>query len=386
MARGAPVRLRENYGSPIRRRRPNSGAGSTGTGRSPIVVRRDLVVVGASAGGIEALRELLGSLPPDLPACVLVVIHMPATASSALPAILGRASKLPVVPAHDGHRLECGQVVVAVPDRHLMVIDEHIVLSRGPRENGHRPAVDVLFRSAARSAASRVVSIVLSGALDDGTAGTIAVRTRGGVCIAQDPEDALYPSMPQHAIEVAGAQHVVPVAAMAELLGRLLAEEVDETRVPPAGDLMDMETSLAHFDADAMNDDDRPGSPSGFGCPSCHGALFAITEGGLERYRCRVGHAWSPDALAAEQAQALEGALWMALRGLEERAAFSLRLGERAEQRGHHHSARTFRLRHDEAQQAALLLRELLENGQLTGDGLANQVPPDGSPGRAAEG
>jgi two-component system, chemotaxis family, protein-glutamate methylesterase/glutaminase len=347
-----------------------------------IVVRRDLVVVGASAGGIEALRELLGGLPPDLPATVLVVLHIPATANSALPAILGRVSQLPVVPAHDGHPLKPGQIMVAVPDRHLLVIDDRVVLSRGPRENGHRPAVDVLFRSAARSAGPRVVSIMLSGALDDGTAGMIAVRARGGVGIAQEPAEALYPSMPQHAIEVARADHVVRVGDMGALLTELLAEEVDETDVPPAGDLMDMETSLAHFEADAMNDDDRPGSPSGFGCPSCHGALFTITEGGMERYRCRVGHAWSPEALAAEQAQALEGALWMALRGLEERAAFSLRMGERAEQRGHQHSARGFRQRHDEAQQAALLLRELLENGKLIGDVL----PDQGAADRAAEG
>jgi two-component system chemotaxis response regulator CheB len=121
-----------------------------------------------------------------------------------------------------------------------------------------------------------------------------------------------------------------------------------------------------------MDAEDRPGTPSGFGCPSCHGALFSITEGGLERFRCRVGHAWSPDALAAEQAQALEGALWMALRGLEERAALSLRMEERAAGRGHRLSAQTFRLRHDEAQQAAGLLRRMLQHGELNGDGLTD--------------
>jgi len=336
-----------------------------------------VVVIGASAGGIEALRELLGTLPEDLPATVLVVVHMPATANSALPAILDRAAALPVLQAHDGHPLKPGSAVVAVPDRHLLVLDEHVVLSRGPRENGHRPAVDTLFRSAARSAGARVVSIVLSGALDDGTAGTIAVRARGGVAIAQDPADALYPSMPQHAIEVGGADHVVPVAGMAALLGRLLTEEVDESDVPPAGDLMDMETSLANFEADALNDDERPGTPSGFGCPSCHGALFTITEGRMERYRCRVGHAWSPEALAAEQAQALEGALWMALRGLEERAALSLRMGTRAAERGHPHSARAFRERHDEAQQAALVLRGLLERGELNGEAVPDETAQD---------
>lgn len=337
------------------------------------MVRRDVVVVGASAGGVEALRELLGTLPEDLPATVLVVLHMPTTATSALAAILARVSALPVVQAEDGRPLKPGSVVVAVPDRHLLVVDDHVVLSRGPRENGHRPAVDTLFRSAARSAGARVVSIVLSGALDDGTAGTIAVRARGGVGVAQDPDEALYPSMPRHAAEVGGADHVAPVAQMGALLDRLLAEEVEEGDVEPGDGLIDMETAIAAFDEEAMNHDERPGTPSGYGCPSCHGALFTITEGGMERYRCRVGHAWSPEALDAEQAQALEGALWMALRGLEERASLSLRMGQRAEERGHPHSARAFRQRHDEAQQAALVLRGLLERAEVDGPPVPEQ-------------
>jgi two-component system chemotaxis response regulator CheB len=215
---------------------------------------------------------------------------------------------------------------------------------------------------------------VLSGALDDGTAGMIAVRARGGVGVAQDPADAMYPSMPQHAAEVAGAQHVVPAEKIGSLLTELLAEEVDLAGQPAPSDLMDTETAMANLDIDALNADDRPGTPSGFGCPSCHGALFSITEGGMERFRCRVGHAWSPEALAAEQAQALESALWMALRGLEERAALSLRMGQRAEGRGHHISARTFRARHDEAQQAAALLRRMLQQGELNGEGLPDDV------------
>ena len=329
--------------------------------------QRDVVVIGASAGGVEALRELLAALPQDLPAAVLVVLHVPASGRSALPAILGRVSALPVHAAADGMPLQVGTVAVAVPDRHLLVLDEHLLLSRGPRENGHRPAVDVLFRSAARAHGPRVVSVVLSGALDDGTAGTIAVRARGGVAVAQDPADALYPSMPVHAIEFGRADHVAPLADLAALVDRLVREEADVPADEPPPDLMTTETKMARLDGEAMDQDERPGTPSGFGCPSCHGALFSIDEGGLERYRCRVGHAWSPEALAAEQAQALEGALWMALRGLEEQAALSLRLGQRAEGHGHRHSASAFHRRHDEALQAAGLLRGLLERGVLAG-------------------
>ncbi|WP_448627197.1 chemotaxis protein CheB [Geodermatophilus sp. URMC 64] len=337
-------------------------------------IRRDVVVVGASAGGVEALRALFADLPADFPAAVLVVLHMPSTSRSALPTILARRSQLPVRFAEDGAPLEPGTVTVAVPDRHLIVVDGKVTLSRGPRENGHRPAVDVLFRSAARAVGPRLVSVVLSGALDDGTAGTIAVRARGGVGVSQDPEDALYPSMPQHAAEIGGADHVVALERMGELLTQLVTEDVLVAGVPPPSELMRTETAMAEFDVDALNRDERPGTPSGFGCPACHGSLFAITEGGMERYRCRVGHAWSPEALAEEQAQALEGALWMALRGLEERAALSQRMGERAAEQGHGHSAAAFRRRHDEAQGAAILLRSLLERGELSGDALTAEA------------
>jgi two-component system chemotaxis response regulator CheB len=334
------------------------------------MARRDIVVVGASAGGVEALQTLLHALPADLPAAVLVVLHLPGGARSALPAILDRVCALPVRQAVHGDFLEPGTVTVGVPDRHLMIVGNRIVLSRGPRENSHRPAVDVLFRSAARDAGRRVVAVVLSGALDDGTAGMIAVRSRGGVGLAQDPADAMYSSMPQHAAEVGGAEHVVPVEKMSALLSELLAEEVELVEEPEPSELMAAETAMAHLDVETLNADDRPGTPSGFGCPTCHGALFSITEGGMERFRCRVGHAWSPEALDAEQAQALEAALWMALRGLEERAALSLRMGRRAEQRGHQISAETFRQRHDEAQQAAVVLRRLLLQGELSGEEL----------------
>jgi two-component system, chemotaxis family, protein-glutamate methylesterase/glutaminase len=340
------------------------------------VTRRDLVVVGASAGGVEALQTLLGCLPADLAAAVLVVLHMPSTARSALPLILGRVSTLPVRQAMDGDPLEPGMVSVAVPDRHLMVVGDEIVLSRGPRENGHRPAVDVLFRSAARARGPRVVCVVLSGALDDGTAGMIAVRARGGLGVAQDPEEAAYSSMPIHAIEVAGADHVAGVEKIGELLCSLLAEDIDPDAAAPPSGLMEKETAVADLDSELL-DAERPGTPSGFGCPSCGGSLFSITEGRLERFRCRVGHAWSPEALAEEQAQAVEGAIWMAMRALSERSALSLRMGERAEQRGHGHSAESFRRRHAESQQALELLRRLLDRGELSGDVLSDEVGGD---------
>ncbi|MGY1704655.1 chemotaxis protein CheB [Geodermatophilus sp. SYSU D00697] len=339
-----------------------------------VTTRRDLVVIGASAGGVEALRELLAGLPAGLPAAVLVVLHMPPSSRSALPEILDRVATLPVRAARQDAPLERGTVTVCVPDHHLMVVDGRVALTRGPRENGHRPAVDVLFRSTARTAGPRVVGVVLSGALDDGTAGMVSIRARGGVGVVQHPADAMYASMPQHALEVAGAEYAVPVAEMGALLGRLVTEEVEVDDVQPPTELMETETAMAELDGDAFEDAERPGVPSGFGCPSCHGALFSITEGAMERYRCRVGHAWSPEALAQEQSQALEGALWMALRGLEERAALSLHMGRRAAERGHSHSERRFRQRHDEAQDAAALLRGLLHRGELSASTLPDEI------------
>jgi two-component system, chemotaxis family, protein-glutamate methylesterase/glutaminase len=183
---------------------------------------RDLVVVGASAGGVEALQQFAAGLPADLPACVLVVLHVSPTSASVLPGILDRAGPLQATHAEDGSVLEHGRIYVAPPDSHLLVDETHVLLERGPPEHGHRPAVDPLFRSAARVFGERVVGVILSGALDDGALGLAAIKAGGGVTVAQDPEDAKYPSMPRNAIARAGADHVVAAGGMAELVARLV--------------------------------------------------------------------------------------------------------------------------------------------------------------------
>jgi len=325
------------------------------------VTHRDLVVVGASAGGVEALRDFVAGLPADLPAAVLVVLHMPTGGRSALATVLGRPSTLPVRAAVEGAALVPGTVTVAVPDRHLLLAEgNRVTLSLGPRENGHRPSVDALFRSAAQVAGPRVVGVVLSGALDDGAAGMVAVRRRGGVGIVQDFDDALYDSMPRAARAAGDVEHVVPVKEMSALIGALLRVK-DRGGRPSPEPLLEMEAAMADLDAAAMHDRDRPGDPSGFGCPDCHGALFEITEGGLTRYRCRVGHAWSPHSLLAQQSIALEGALWMALRGLEEKASLIRDLGDRARDAGHDLSSTRFIDSAEETLQAAELVRRLIE-------------------------
>jgi two-component system chemotaxis response regulator CheB len=319
-----------------------------------------IVVVGASAGGVEALADLAASLPGDLPAAVFVVLHLPATGTSALPEILGRHGPLPAGHVRDGEPIQPGQIYVAPPDHHVLLRTGHVHLSRGPRENGHRPAIDPLFRSAAREYATRVVGVVLSGALDDGTGGLLAIKSRGGIAVVQDPTDALYPGMPGNALQHVEVDHVLPAAAMGELLVRLIADSA-EAPADPAPTGMRVEVEMEGFSLEAF-EGDHPGRPSGFSCPDCHGVLWAIRDGGLERYRCRVGHAWSPESLLTQQSEALEAALWIALRSLEERAALARRLAEPARRRGHRITATRFEEQASEAQQAARLVRDLLLN------------------------
>lgn len=324
-------------------------------------MRRDIVVIGASAGGVEALQALFATLPEDLPAAVLVVLHIPAYGGSVLPAILDRAGPLPARHAVQGESLKHGQVLVAPPDHHLVVEDGVVMLSRGPRENGHRPAIDVLFRTAARSQGARVIGVVLSGVLDDGTAGAVAIHGRGGAVLVQDPKDALYPAMPHNALEHDAPDHVVPAAQLGGVIDALCRTDIVGVE-SVASSLIEIEADLAKMDGDVMNDPNPPGVPSGFSCPDCAGTLFEIRDGALVRYRCRVGHAWSPESLLGEQALQLDGALWMALRSLEEKAALALQLKQRARERGNPLTAQRFEEQAVEASRAAELIRSMLQS------------------------
>lgn len=295
------------------------------------VVQRDLIVIGASAGGVQALQQLVADLPPELPASVLVVLHMMSSGTSVLDAILERAGELIVTKAADGERLERGHVYVAPPDCHLLVRGPNIHLSNGPRENGHRPAIDPLFRSAARAYGSRTVGVVLTGTLDDGTDGLRLIKERGGATVAQDPEDAAYGEMPESAIEFVGPDRVVPLEGMARVLCELIdtplepadAGGVSDPRAQPV-DLVEVELGREEPDGDA----------SLLTCPDCGGVLMEREEGGVVRFACQVGHAYSPESLVEKQGDALESALWQALRTLEERADLLNRMAKRASRRG----------------------------------------------------
>lgn len=320
---------------------------------------RDIIVVGASAGGVDALKHLVQALPADLPAAVFVVLHVPAHGPSVLPKILSRAGPLPAVHAIDGQPIVPGTIYVAPPDCHLVVKPGQVRLTRGPRENSHRPAADALFRTAARAYGPRVVGVVLSGVLDDGTAGLAAVKHAGGLAVVQHPADALYAGMPQSALDHVAVDHVLPVDRIAALLARLAAEPLVVPHPPLTPDDV-KEADMAELEPGAVHAHDRPGVPSAFGCPDCGGVLWEFHEGELLRFRCRVGHAWSADSLLAQQSDGLEAALWSALRALEEQSTLADRMATRAKTRGYETSAAEFAARARDATVHAEVIRRVL--------------------------
>jgi two-component system, chemotaxis family, protein-glutamate methylesterase/glutaminase len=337
---------------------------------------RDIVVIGASAGGIEPLTALVRGLPADFPGSLFVVVHFPSSGISSLPAILSRAGSLPARHAVDGETIEPGRIYVAKPGWHLLIEDERLALSRGPKENGHRPAVDPLFRSAARTYGPRVVGIVLSGNLNDGAAGLYAVKRQGGFAVAQSLESALYEGMPRSAMENVEIDYTGAPAQIAQQLNELVEQTFSAVEV-----LAMAENHGADEAADEFGLADRhvqPGVPSTMSCPECHGVLWEVKDDELVRFRCRVGHAYSAEALMAHQAENLEAALWTALRALEEHCALARRLAARANSRGHAHSAATFTEQAVGSEHHASVIRNVLHSGRRNGDSVDPAVAAAG--------
>lgn len=293
----------------------------------------DVVVIGASAGGIEALQQLLRGLPADLDAAILIALHTSKHAGSLLPHILQRASNMPAQHPEDRTPLRKGHVYIAPPDFHMILEGNLIRTVQGPRENLHRPAIDPLFRSAAASFGSRVIGIVLTGLLDDGTYGLMVVRARGGEAIVQDPETALFSSMPRSALEQVPDARSLPLSEIPDVLTRLVREKAPEQE--PAAEMTELaaisETKIAELDMSEIENEERQGRPSAFACPECGGVLWEMQDNDFLRFRCRVGHAFTARHLGAEQRHAIETALWSALRALEENASLYRRMAERAD-------------------------------------------------------
>ena len=321
---------------------------------------RDIIAIGASAGGIEALQQLIRVFPVRFPASIFVTVHFPESGSSRLPNILSRAGQLPAVHAADGETIVPERIYVAPPDFHMLPGTQGIRLVRGPRENGNRPAVDPMFRSAAVAFGPRVIGVVLSGNLDDGTSGLAAIKRNGGTAVVQDPEDSLFPSMPQSAIDHVEVDRIVPARSLGKTLIDLVAAPLRELGSAPApDDLMEKRYSAADLET-IENAEQHPGKVSSFGCPDCGGVLWEIQDGDFVRYRCRVGHAWTSEALLGKQTDSFDDALWTAIRALEESASLSRQIASRHQARGAATLASRFEEQAQRAEHRAAVIRDSL--------------------------
>jgi two-component system chemotaxis response regulator CheB len=323
----------------------------------------NVIVVGASAGGVEALMHLIGCLPHDLESAVAIALHTPENSPSVLPQILARNGSIKVAHATDGEPLVHGRVYVANPGRHVLIKRRFVRSVNGPHENGHRPSVDPLFRTAARAHRRRVTGVILSGSLDDGTAGLATIKALGGSAFVQDPIEALFDGMPLSAIENVAVDFVGTVDTIARELVRrtelLAADKMEDVVSDHAGDELD----VVEMDRGTSNPDHWNAAPSQFTCPECHGSLWEVKDGTLVRYRCRTGHAFSPETLASEQTHSIEEALFTALRALEEHASLLRRLHRQASERGQARSAARFLSQAEAIDVRAQIIRDALNRG-----------------------
>jgi len=295
---------------------------------------RRLVVVSASAGGLDPLRTILSGIPDTFPAAIGIVLHTSPESPGLAPEILDRVSRIPVTTAFDGQRLEAAHAYFAPVDRHLVVEPGHLRVIRGPREHRFRPAIDPLFRSAAQVFGSAAIGVLLSGNLDDGTAGLGAISRLGGTAVVQEPGDAAFPSMVTTAIERLNVDYVLPASGVADLLARLTAEpeKGGPTDVPAQ---IGIEVDIAKEENPRVAGLEKIGKPSPFACPDCSGVLLEITEGGRIRFRCHTGHACSAESLLAAMNDGVEGAMMAAVRALEEAALLMRSVGAQLHQHEH---------------------------------------------------
>jgi two-component system chemotaxis response regulator CheB len=297
------------------------------------MANRDLVAIGTSAGGVEALLLLARSFPERFPASVLVTLHIGTYPRSTLDDVLSRAGPLPATFAVEGERLRKSHIYIAPPDRHLLVVGDHLHLGYGPRENNTRPAIDPMLRSAAVCRGPRSVGVVLTGTLSDGASGLWALDQCGGLTVVQDPIDAAFPEMPMTAMNQAHPDHVVRLAEMPQLLNSLVHEPAGPPR--PVPESFKYEVEVARTGNSSMAEMDRFGRRSVLSCPDCGGVMWEIDEGDLMRFRCHVGHTYSAELLNVALDENLRRALASARRALEERLALATKLEKQAAESGH---------------------------------------------------
>lgn len=317
----------------------------------------NLIIIGASAGGVQALSYLVERLPADLNATVLVVLHVHSQSPAVLANILNHAGNLPATTAEDGEAIETGRIYVAPPDYHLRVKPGYLQLTKGPKENHHRPAIDPMFRSAARTYGSRVIGVLLTGMLDDGTAGLMAVKLHGGIAIVQAPDDAMYSGMPSSAVEnVDDIDYILPLSEIPSILITLVNTPIAKSQ--PSN----LESAIAKSNMEAEDFTSLPGKPSTYTCPDCGGTLWEIEEEKILRFKCHVGHAFGAGTLQAMQSEVLEEALWTAVRALQEKAMLSERMAARMRDRHQALAAQSLEQEAEAAKQRSTIIRQVLES------------------------
>jgi two-component system chemotaxis response regulator CheB len=338
---------------------------------------RNIIVMGASAGGFNAIKCLMADLPADLPAAVFIVWHMSPDIQGILPEVINKLGGLPAAHGIDREPIRMNRVYVAPPDQHLLIEKDRVRLSKGPKENRFRPAVDPLFRSAAYTYGARVIGIVLSGGLDDGSAGLWTIKSRGGIALVQDPADAEVPSMPANALKAVAVDYQVPVSAMAPLLVKLATTTVT-LKSPPdmnENEKTKREVNIALGANGLDNNLADFSSFSSYTCPECHGVLSTLKDGELIRFRCHTGHAFSTDSLLAALTENIEENLWGAIRSIQESIFLLNYLGDHFAETNQPKLAAMYFKKAKEAEERMNLVKQAVQNHeQLSTDNIRQQL------------
>lgn len=343
--------------------------------------KRNIIVIGASTGGFEVIKQLVAALPVGLEAAIFIVWHMSPDVMGILPQVLNQQKTLLATTAVDNEPISLNRIYVAPPDKHLVLEKGFVRVTRGPKENRFRPAVDPLFRSAAASYGARVIGIILSGALDDGTAGLWTIKSRGGLAIVQEPAEAEVPSMPASALAAVAVDYRVSIAEMASLLVRLAAETVVETSEVAMEEQIktSREVRVAAQQRALKLGKLTFGQLTPYACPDCHGVLSAIVDGDIIRYRCHTGHAHSADSLLVTITEKIEDTLWSAIRGMEESISLLNNLGDHYAGKNQPKLAALYFKKAQEAESRTEIVRQIVfTHEQLTPASLSEQVAEEG--------
>ncbi|MEQ8671572.1 MAG: chemotaxis protein CheB [Aggregatilineales bacterium] len=331
------------------------------------MVKQDIIVMGASAGGVEALMEIVRCLPENMPAAIFIVLHLARQGTSELPQILSHVGSLKAFFPQSNQPIEHGQIYIAPNDHHLLVHEGYVSLTTGPRENGFRPSIDPLFRTAAKAYGQRVVSVVLTGLLDNGSAGAVAVKASGGKVIVQDPKEAMFSSMPESVMHVVDVDYILPLAKIPAMLVTLATHEVpekDQSNLKVGNTIGEKPDNAETGASDNIYQNDE-GNMTDLICPECGGVLVEFKggkDGQLVAFECRVGHRYSLQSMMLHHSEATEAALWAAVRALEERNSLCKRMVEHVSEWSDQTMKQKYEAKAREANEHADVIRQILLN------------------------